>query len=318
MTYSEDTSFVRNTKFPCQFGINQSPNSQNTIHQSDPVQSLVESFEEVNIKDIFLEEQEESECDIAIVRNSKSRYEDEIFALQSIINAKNIEAMCYHTLSQSQKHGYIVENEIRGRVFNVSSTPNQTGTHDITKEENKYNNQENISIKTTVSKNIDCGDILRFYKYDFNEINTMIVVSLHQENDFKNISNIHEINYDLELHRHLFGSITYEELEEYCNFIKHIESGPVDDTIKNAYKSKKNELQVKHNMRINISPKVDSHKQRRVQCSIPKFLQICNDHIVYNSMTFTGHTNVVRNVMIQSRFHSTKRTFRNRHSTIPK
>lgn len=76
MTYSEDTSFVRNTKFPCQFGINQSPNSQNTIHQSDPVQSLVESFEEVNIKDILLEKQEESECDIASVRNLKSRYEE--------------------------------------------------------------------------------------------------------------------------------------------------------------------------------------------------------------------------------------------------
>ena len=150
MTDSEDTY---------QFGINQSPNSLNTIHQSDPVQSLVEPFEEVTIKD-RLEEQEESECDIVIIRNLKSRYEDEIFALQSIINAKNIEAMCYHTLSQSQKHGYNVENEIRGRVFNVSSTPNQTGTHDITKEENKYNNQENVSIKTTVSKNIDCGDIL--------------------------------------------------------------------------------------------------------------------------------------------------------------
>ena len=229
MTDSEDTY---------QFGINQSPNSLNTIHQSDPVQSLVEPFEEVTIKD-RLEEQEESECDIVIIRNLKSRYEDEIFALQSIINAKNIEAMCYHTLSQSQKHGYIVENEIRGRVFNVSSTPNQTGTHDITKEENKYNNQENVSIKTTVSKNIDCGDILRFYKYDFNEINTIIVVSLHQDNDFKNISNIYEINYDLELHRYLFGSITYEELKEYCNFIKHIKSGPVDDTIKNTYKSKK-------------------------------------------------------------------------------
>jgi hypothetical protein len=36
------------------------------------------------------------------------------------------------------------------------------------------------------------------------------------------------------------------------------------------YKTKKTELQTLYNMKINISPKVDSKTQRRVQCSIPK------------------------------------------------
>ena len=45
-----------------------------------------------------------------------------------------------------------------------------------TKEENKFNSNENISIKCTKSNNIDCGDIIRFYNYNFVENNTIIVV----------------------------------------------------------------------------------------------------------------------------------------------
>ena len=57
---------------------------------------------------------------------------------------------------------------------------------------------------------------------------------------------------------------------EYVDFIKAIPSGPVAEEIKREYKLQKNTLQNTYNMRINISPKVDSGKQRRVQCSIPK------------------------------------------------
>ena len=56
----------------------------------------------------------------------------------------------------------------------------------------------------------------------------------------------------------------------YVNHIKSIEAGVVSEQKKKQYKDCKNKMQTEFNMLINISPKVDSKNQRRVQCSIPK------------------------------------------------
>ena len=72
----------------------------------------------------------------------------------------------------------------------------------------------------------------------------------------------------------LFGTIPKKLLEGYVNYIKSIPHGNVSDEIKKKYKDCKNKMQHEYNMKINISPKVDSHSQRRVQCSIPKLDQL--------------------------------------------
>ena len=61
------------------------------------------------------------------------------------------------TPKQSQKHGFTIENEIRTKVFNLEKKSNDTNTHDIPKKLNKFNSNENISIKSTQSNNVDCG-----------------------------------------------------------------------------------------------------------------------------------------------------------------
>ena len=75
---------------------------------------------------------------------------------------------------QSQKHGFVFENEIREKVFNLCHHSNDTNVHDIPCEHNTMNPNENISIKATGSYTIFCGDILRFFDYDFSKINTII------------------------------------------------------------------------------------------------------------------------------------------------
>ena len=96
------------------------------------------------------------------------------------------------------------------------------------------------------------------------------VIRYTQINDTKVIKEIIELDYTIQLRNYLFGSITEQILTNYVNAIKSIPPGSVLDDVKRTYKSIKQSLQETHNMKINISPKVDSKSQRRVQCSIPK------------------------------------------------
>ena len=211
---------------------------------------------------------------------------------------------------QSQSHGFILaENPIRELVFNLPQESNNTDTHDIPSEKNKFDSNENISIKATGGLTIDCGDILRFFNYDMKNKNTIICVEYRQIVDKKVIKKIYEINYNEEMHKYLFGTITKEELTEYVNFVKSIESGKCKKEIREKYISEKKRLQKCHNMQINISPKVDGKSQRRVQCSIPNFNNSLKKHITYSSSD--DRPNVIRDIEIPLSIISKTRT---RHS----
>ena len=77
---------------------------------------------------------------------------------------------------QSQKHGFTIENEIRKHVFGLEEEKNNTDKHDIPSHKNRFDHKENISIKTSSSLRVCCGDIMRFMNYDFSERHTLIVV----------------------------------------------------------------------------------------------------------------------------------------------
>lgn len=172
--------------------------------------------------------------------------------------------------TQSQGHGLFWDSEIREKVFGLQKCKNDTKKYDICCEENKFNSSENISIKTSKNNNIDCGDILRFYNGDFSNKYTIILIRYSQISGQKKISEIIEIEYNIHLRNYLFGTITEDILTQYVNAIKAIPDGHASSDIKQAYIKLKNKLQQEYNMNINIAPKVDSKKQRRVQCSIPK------------------------------------------------
>jgi hypothetical protein len=206
--------------------------------------------------------------------------------------------------NQSQSHGLFWDSEIRKKVFDLPECKNDTQKFDIYCIDNKLNPNENISIKTSGDKNIDCGDILRFYDRDKADI-TIILIQYRQNETHKEIKEIKEINYTEELKQILFGSITRDVIEEYVQFVKAIPKGKVSSELKTKYKSLKREMQQKYNMRINISPKVDSKNQRRVQCSIPNIDDLLSKfpHFLLSKTD----TNIIRGIEITSMIKSPKR-----------
>jgi len=162
-----------------------------------------------------------------------------------------------------------------------------------------------VSIKVSGNNNIDCGDILRFYDIDKIKITTIILLRYKQVNDTKELFEIIEINYNEALHNILFGTIEKSQIEDYVNYVKSIPKGRVSEDIKKSYLAHKEELQKNNNMRINISPKVDSKSQRRVQCSIPKINELLDQHPEF----IISRTNepIIRGVTISQVIKSTRR-----------
>ena len=186
--------------------------------------------------------------------------------------------------TQSQKYGFRMENIVKDAVFGLPYEKNNTDKHDVPKEKNRFDGNENGSIKTILSFIIYCGDLLRFHDYDFNEKNTIIVLKYKQIANKKVIQNIYEIDYNEQCHKLLFGDLPRAILEDY---VKKVKSIPIHTSGKEAkkifnYLEVRDELKKKYNYKIQINPKVDS-KQTRVQCSIPNFEKILKQFITYKS-----------------------------------
>jgi hypothetical protein len=209
--------------------------------------------------------------------------------------------------TQSQSHGLFWDNEIRQKVFGLPLCKNDTKKFDIDCHENKFNHSENISIKTSGCNNIDCGDIVRFYDRDRdkNKDITIMLIRYSQINNQKTIKEIMEINYNEQMKNILFGDVTRDVLESYVKHVKDIPSGIVSDETKKDYKNKKNEIQEQYKMRINISPKVDSKSQRRVQCSITKIDELFDKYPQF--ILSRTKEPVIRGVLISSTIDSSKR-----------
>jgi hypothetical protein len=207
---------------------------------------------------------------------------------------------------QSQKHGFTFENSVREQVFEIPSETNNTDRHDIPKHKNHFDENENCSIKTTGSMTICCGDILRFYDYDFNEKNTIIVIVYKQTALEKIIKCIYEINYNAECHKFLFGDLPKEVIQDYVKKVKAIPRKTKDEQAKDIfdYLDEKNKIKKEYPHIIQINPKVNS-SNRRVQCSIPNFEKTLSDFITYKSSPDTP--NLLRGKEITPKILSTRR-----------
>jgi len=208
--------------------------------------------------------------------------------------------------SINQSHGIFWENEIKNKVFQLPINKNDNRKYDIEAHENIFNQNENISIKTSGKNKIDCGDIPRFYDdSNFNQKYTIIVI-LYKQNDLhKEFKKIIEINYDIIMRNFLFGTISNNDINQYVSLVKNIPHGNISNSIKLEYLSKKKNLQIEHQMFIKISPKVDSNKQRRVQCSINNLDELLlkfPQNIIYMS-----ESPIVRNINITEKIYSPPR-----------
>lgn len=188
-------------------------------------------------------------------------------------------------MQQSQESGFKFENLIKSYIFNLPEDINNTDLHDIPKEKNIFNKNENISIKSTLSNTIYCGDIINFYNYNFDEKNTIILIKYYQINRKKKIEKIYEIDYNKDMFEILFGNLPKQEIQTYIEKIKNIPKNINNEEAKKYfdYINERDILKNKYNQKILINPKVDSKLQRRVQCSIPNFYNLLKEFIIYES-----------------------------------
>ena len=121
------------------------------------------------------------------------------------------------------------------------------------------------SIKTSKGNKVDCGDILRRrQETDYN----LVVGCYSQVGDNKVFYSEYTFYIRPEHEQKIWGRMNYNQLAEYVDYIKNIPAGKeAQQETKTERTVLKNCIEDK-NALMKIHPKVDSKKQRRVQCSV--------------------------------------------------
>ena len=149
------------------------------------------------------------------------------------------------------------------------------------------------SIKTTNGNKIDCGDVLRRrQETDYN----LVVGCYSQVGENKVFHTEYTFYIKPEHEQKLWGRMNYNLLAEYVNYIKNIPAGKKAQQETKAERTLLKNCVSDKNALVKIHPKVDSKKQRRVQCSV-KIKELIKADIPYT-------TNVIRETV-----HSPSRQF---------
>lgn len=122
----------------------------------------------------------------------------------------------------------------------------------------------NGSVKSSGRNSVDCADIIK--RMEQKEYR-LIVGCYKQQGPNKVFHTEYEFFITPEDYSKLWGSMTYESLKSYVDYVKNIPNGreAQRNTSKNR-KALKKQIQCAYAL-MTINPKVDSKTQRRVQCS---------------------------------------------------
>ena len=173
-------------------------------------------------------------------------------------------------MAEDQSHGNDFEDliikELTGKTKkeydSLKGKDGYTSAMDIVKGIYYY---KDVSIKTTNGNKVDCGDILRRMSEKEYEV---IVGQYRQNGGYKVIHTQYTFKIKPEDYNKLWGKMKYELVEDYDTFIKSIPSGrEAQQLTKEERTIRKNNISCKDALMV-IHPKVDSKKQRRVQCSL--------------------------------------------------
>jgi len=136
-----------------------------------------------------------------------------------------------------------------------------TSSMDIVKG---LHSDKDVSIKTAKGRKVDCGDILRRRsetKYD------IIIGVWDQVGDKKIFHTEYTFHIKPEHETLLWGKMSYEKLREFNDYIKSIPEGRTAQQNTKVERQLLKTITEDANAQMKIHPKVDSKKQRRVQCS---------------------------------------------------
>ena len=206
-------------------------------------------------------------------------------------------------MCEVQKHGFLFENQIKKICCDKEIEIKYTECHDIPKEYNILDKQYNISVKSVKEgTSVCCGDPTRLIDYEDDV--KMIIIVYKQSGVIKRPTKVIEIVFNEEFKKTLFGGTSKEDIKETIDYIKKIPEGRCDEETKKTYKNMCKGLN--KNGYITFNPKVDSKKQRRLQCSIKNIETLCKNN---SNITYTINEDCVWNEKKITSVHSPPRKF---------
>lgn len=163
-------------------------------------------------------------------------------------------------MTEVQKHGFIFENWVKGVLGVKKLASKYTQKWDIPGE-------TPISVKCMGLTNaLEFGSALRMW--EINETFTIVVGRWKQVKNKKIIKSIDEIDITPEILRKMRGGITLEEIKYFNNKIKSFPAGK-DGQKKGIEFAQKWKKDRKNRMGLlTITHKIDSKRQRRIQCNL--------------------------------------------------
>lgn len=173
-------------------------------------------------------------------------------------------------MSEVQRHGFDFENWVKEKFF-ADFKAGYTQKWDIPGEANylakipKEFHHLPVSIKTCkFGSPIGFGDALR--QFNNNEDFLLIVGFWQQSGNYKNFLAVEGVKILADNWKNLFSPLDATDLTLLDSTIKNIESHYSE--VRKTAKEIKNSDKFKHT-KIILNPKIDSKKQRRLQCSFP-------------------------------------------------
>jgi len=153
---------------------------------------------------------------------------------------------------------------------------NSVMTDDIPAEENPWDANETISIKTAVKRAdyVPFASALRLWDYDRTKKHTLLLAQYVQRGKGKHISDVWEIQINHEI---FFGDVTREEIAALEKIVRDITKGR-SPTKEERTSYLKGAAALDKRGALSYRPKVDSHTQRRLQCELCNLAIFLDNH----------------------------------------
>jgi DNA modification methylase len=217
---------------------------------------------------------------------------------------------------ESQGHGVAFENDVIKSITGLSKDEYQsllnnayTASMDIKKD---VHSDRNYSIKASKDGlGIGCGDILRFVQHCRDDEFTIIVGAWKQlTKETKEYYEIYEFDITPSDYQKLWGGINKEHLEPFVLYVKSIPEGKNAQLANRVlWKDKRNAIYDAYGQGImSIDAKIDSKKQRRVQCGV-SIVDLINAGFNYRK-----YVDKYRDIVLPYRQDSESRKFKDKDS----
>ena len=178
-------------------------------------------------------------------------------------------------MSEEQSHGFVFEEHIRCKVYNIDARVPYHSEVDIPRELNSIENAD-VSIKTCGLRNTLClGDASRFYNFT-KGVCHIIVMWYRQESSSETKEIVDIVHFDLSnLDSELWGSLTANDISKLDALVKTVspKSRPTASQSA-AIKAMRSEMR---SGRVSLSVKCNS-QQSRLQCTFSGFRDFVKMH----------------------------------------